>query len=163
LTITRFSVQESMSGLFEITIEALSPDDDLDLGSIVGRGAGFRVSTSVKNPLVGQRAWTGVVCAMELLHSEPTGASTYGLRLVPDLWLLTQRRNHRIFQHFSIPDIVKKIFGEWHIQPTWKIDEGTYAKLEMRVQYGESDFAFVSRLLEEAGIAYWFADEKGKS
>ncbi len=83
------------------------------------------------------------------------------MRLVPALWLLTQRRNHRIFQHLSIPDIVSRLLAEWNIDPTWKIDRGSYPKLEYKVQSGETDYHFFARLLEEAGISFRFADVDG--
>ena len=66
--------------------------------------------------------WTGVCSHIEQVQAETTGLSTYHLRIVPTLWLLTQRRNHRIFQHLSIPDIVDKLLAEWGIHPTWRID-----------------------------------------
>src|SRR5690606_7312359 len=50
---------------------------------------------------------------------------------------------------------------EWSIQHKWAIDRGAYPRLEYRVQYGESELVFLSRLLEEAGIAYTFPDEDG--
>src|SRR6185369_743987 len=69
-----------------------------------------------------------------------------------------ERRNYRIYQHLSIPDIVDKLLKEWSVQPVWKIERATYPKLEYKVQYGESDYAFLCRLLEEAGIAFTFPD-----
>jgi type VI secretion system secreted protein VgrG len=78
----------------------------------------------------------------EQVQAEPTGLSTYYLRIVPTLWLSTQRRNHRIYQHISIPDIIDKLLGEWSIKPVWQIDRGSYPKLEYKVQYGESDYSF---------------------
>jgi type VI secretion system secreted protein VgrG len=95
---------------------------------------------------------------MEQVQAEPTGLSTYYLRIVPPLWLLTQRRNYRVFQHLSIPDITDKLLGEWSISSKWHISRGEYPKLEYKVQYGESDYAFLSRLWEEAGIAFTFPD-----
>jgi type VI secretion system secreted protein VgrG len=170
LSVRRFSVHEGMSNLFGVSMWARSPNDDIDLESIVGKPASFRLGSGVVHLDRGDRRWSGVCSSMELIQVETTsaavglGLATYFLRIVPRLWLLGQRRNHRMFQHLSIPDIVDKILAEWQIQPTWKIDRPQYPALELRIQYGESDFAFVSRLLEEAGIAYYFHDaEKGPS
>jgi type VI secretion system secreted protein VgrG len=87
------------------------------------------------------------------------GLTTYDLTIVPTLWRLTQRRGNRLFQHISIPDIVTRLLGEWGIVHAWQIEAKRHPKLELRTQYDETDFAFVSRLLEEAGISFYLVDE----
>ncbi|WP_437927879.1 type VI secretion system tip protein TssI/VgrG [Sorangium sp. So ce291] len=162
LSVRRFSVREAISALFEIDVVARSPNDDLDLEAFVGRPAVLRIEHGLKHAVHGRRHFRGVCSYMEQVQAESTGLSTYHLRIVPALWLLTQRRNHRIFQHLSAPEIVGKLLAEWGIEPVWKVQKVPYPKLEYRVQYGESDFDFLSRILEEAGIAYAFPDEGGK-
>lgn len=163
LSVRRFSVHEELSSLFSISIWARSPNEDIDLAAIVGKPAGFRVVSGLKfASLGGGRVWTGICNHMELVQSEPTGLSTYYLRIVPKLWFLSQRTNNRIFQRASIPDIVDQVLSEWQIEPTWKIDRPSYPKFEYRVQYGESDYAWLSRLLEEAGISFGFVDNEKK-
>jgi type VI secretion system secreted protein VgrG len=163
LSVRRFAVREHVSGLFDISVLALSPNHSVDLASIVGKPASLRVASGLPfAALGGARYWTGVCWSMELIEVEPTGLSTYDLRIVPELWRLGQRTNYRIFQHLSIPDIVDGILTEWSIEPAWKIDRAGYPKLEYRVQYGETDLGFMSRLLEEAGIAYTFPDDPTK-
>ena len=161
LAVRRFTVHESVSNLFTVSVWARSPDSGLDLESIVGQPASFRAVGGWKYAaLGGTRYWSGVCSFIEQIQAEPTGASTYSLKIVPRLWLLTQRRNNRIFQHLSIPDIVDKILKEWSITPVWKIERGKYPKLEYKVQYAESDYALLARLLEEAGIAFTFPDDE---
>jgi type VI secretion system secreted protein VgrG len=81
---------------------------------------------------------------------------TFEIELRPSLYALTHRADHRVFQKKSIPDIVKLIFEEANITPVeWKLDR-THGIRELIVQYGESTLDFVSRLLEEAGIFYYF-------
>jgi len=163
LEVRRFSVHEAVSSLFTASVWARSRFPNLDLESLVGKGASLRVASSYKwARLGGARLWTGVCSYIEQVQAEPTGLSTYSMRIVPKVWLLTQRRNYRIFQHLSIPDIVDKLLAEWAIEPAWKVDRGKYPKLEYKVQYGESDYAFMSRLLEEAGIAFTFPDDDAK-
>ncbi|HSN97796.1 MAG TPA: phage late control D family protein, partial [Candidatus Nanopelagicales bacterium] len=163
LSVRRFAVSERLSEPFQISILARSPNEDIDLDSIVGKPALFRITSGVTGALVGSRLWTGVCSAMRQVRVEPAGLSTYALTLVPSLWLLTQRRGNRLYQHLSIPDIVDRLLGEWQIEPVWRVDRGRYPKLELRVQYGETDHAFFCRLLEEAGITFLFEDdfEKG--
>jgi type VI secretion system secreted protein VgrG len=162
--VRQFAVRESVSSPFIIHLIVRSPDPSLDLGAIVGQGATFRVRAGyarVKDG--GARSWSGVVANAEQTEAlqEATrgeGLSTYAIQMVPSLWLLTQRRGNRIYQHLSIPDIVSKLLGEWAISPEWRIEGGAYPKLEYKVQYAESDYDFMSRLLEEAGIAFTFAE-----
>jgi type VI secretion system secreted protein VgrG len=156
LSVRRFTVDESLMDPFRVSIVARSPLDDLDLGSIVGRPARFRIVSGLLFALEGARLWTGVCSAMDQTRVEPTGLSTYELTIVPTLWLLTQRRNNRLFQHVAIPDIVARVLAEWGIEPVWRIRRDRYPKLELRVQYGETDHDFVRRLLEEAGITLSF-------
>jgi type VI secretion system secreted protein VgrG len=162
LSVRRFTVEEALNTPFTVSLWTLSANDALDLDAIVGKAASFRLDTENNAaPLGGARRWTGVCSYIEQTQAEPTGLSTYFLRIVPELWLLTQRRGYRVFQHVNIPDIVDKILGEWSITPVWKIERARYPKLEYRVQYGESDYDLVARLLEEAGIALIYTDARG--
>jgi len=147
-----FSVRERISEPFEMSVVALSSNHDVDLESVVGRGAGLIIPGSL-----GVFGWTGVCAHMEQLELETSdaGRSTYFLRIVPSLWLLTQRRSYRIFQHMDTKDIVRKVLDEYRVQVQFELIDPP-PKLEYRVQYGETDYAFVSRLLEEAGISYYF-------
>ncbi|AKT42887.1 type VI secretion system Vgr family protein [Chondromyces crocatus] len=159
LSVRRFSAQESVSSLFTVSIWARSENAEIDLEAIVGKPASLSIVHGVAHIAgMGARQWQGVCAYAEQIQAEPTGLSTYYLRIVPRLYLLTQRRNYRVFQHLNIPDIVEKLLGEWNIEHVWKADRGRCPKLEYKVQYGETDHAFVSRLLEEAGIAFVFAD-----
>jgi type VI secretion system secreted protein VgrG len=157
LHVRRFTVVEAASALFEITLTARSPDPDIDLEATVGQPAWFRIDDGGM-----ARIWSGVCRSLRQTAAEETGLSTYEVTIVPRLWLLTQRRNYRIFQHLSIPEIAVELLREWHIEPVWKIDSTQYPKLPQRVQYGESDHAFLSRLLEEAGISYFFEGDLEK-
>jgi type VI secretion system secreted protein VgrG len=157
LSARRFSIKEALSTLFEIQVLAVSSDGDLDLASIVGHPAWFRIDAAGT-----LRLWSGLCRRMQQIGVEPDGLSTYELTIVPSLWLLTQRRNHRIFQHESVPGIVRGLLAERGLETFWKIDEEAYPRLPQRVQYGESDYAFMSRLLEEAGISFSFTNDPEK-
>lgn len=148
LSVRSFSVVEELSTPFDISIVARSPDEDIDLDAIVGHGAGFKVASSL--------SWSGIVQFAEQVDVEPDGLSTYFVRIVPAPSRMLLRRNNRIFQHLSVPDIVKKLLGDWEIEPVIELDAGAFPKLDYRVQFGETDFVFFSRLLEEAGISYHF-------
>ena len=156
LSVRSFRVEEGLNAFFTVAITARSVDPDLDLTSFVGQDAAFFLAGGVER----QRRWTGVCSRMEQVRVEPAGLSTYDLTIMPRLWFLTQRRNHRIFQHQSIPSILQRLLAEWGIEPVWNLDRGQYPGLELRIQYGESDYAFLSRLVEEAGITFFFVDQR---
>jgi type VI secretion system secreted protein VgrG len=157
LSVRRFSVREAVSELYVVSVWARSPSQDIDLETIVGQQASFHIQNG-RSSVKPDPSWDGICSHFELVQTEPTGLATYFLRIVPSLWLLTQRRDHRVFQHLSIPDIIDAVLADWSVSAAWKIDRGKYPKLEYKVQYDETDFDFVRRLLEEAGIAFTFPD-----
>jgi type VI secretion system secreted protein VgrG len=154
LDVRHFSIHEAMNDLFEVSVLAVSTDDNIDLDSVVGKGAAFKIETG--NPLAPVRVWAGVVAHMAQVHAEAApGVSTYQIQIAPMLWRTALRRNSRIFQHMTTPDIVKSVLAEWQITPVMKL-QAAYPAHEYCVQYAETDLAFISRLLEDAGISYSF-------
>lgn len=158
LSVRHFKTEERMFDLFVVTVVALSPNEDIDLDSIVGKPAALYISAGTVHLMRDGRRLAGLCSHMEQLRPEVKGLSTYQLRIVPVLWQLTQRRNHRTFQHMSVPEIVDHLLDEWRIERTWAVDRKHHPKLELRVQYGETDYDFFLRMLEEAGIAFYFED-----
>jgi len=158
LDIRHSTVVERLSEPFFVHLIAVSPSADLDPGEYVGRDASFAIDTGSQ----GVRAWSGLVSSFELTDVEEGGLSTYELTLTPRLLLLDYRSNCRIFQRQSAVDIAQKILGEWGIEAALRIGED-HKKLEYRVQYHETDLAFLSRILSEAGISFFFEGESGKS
>lgn len=159
--VREFTVHERMSQLFEVRLVALTDNANVDFESIVGQKAKFVMHHG--QGLGAQRIWTGICNELEQLTVEESGLSSYHIAIVPTLWLATQRRNHRMFQQLSEPDIVVKMLSEWGVEPTLKIDKAAYKKRKYRVQYAETDFAFISRMLEDAGISFYFESQDGES
>jgi type VI secretion system secreted protein VgrG len=161
----RFSIHEALNRCFEVTLIARSGEHDIPTEKVVGLDASFRLDNGLAHGAEPARSWTGVCSHFEQLRPErrlpgqsQKGESTYLLRISPNLWLTHHRRTHRIFLKKSIPEIVQEVLKGWEITPTMKLTRPAdyYKKLENVVQYGESDFDFVSRLLESAGINYYF-------
>jgi type VI secretion system secreted protein VgrG len=157
LTVRAVDIVEGLSMPFEVALVATSPDADLDFERL----AGAEATCTVDYGSLGKRAFSGLLAHVELTESEPAGLSTYALRIVPRLWLLSQRRGHRIFQHQTALDVARALLAEWKIELTTKVTEEELATHEVRVQYGETDLDLLDRLLEEAGIAYYFDDQRG--
>ncbi len=159
--VREFTVNERMSQLFEVRLVALTDNPNVDFEAIVGQKATFVMHHG--QGFGAQRIWTGICNELEQLAVEETGLSSYHIAIVPSLWLATQRRNHRMFQQISEPDIVVKMLEEWGVEPVLKIDKAAYKKRKYRVQYAESDFAFISRMLEDAGITFYFEQQGGET
>ena len=102
------------------------------------------------------RHFSGICCRFSQGNRD-NDFTEYQAEIVPHLWLLTRRSQSRIFQQMSVPDILKKVLTG--IKATYEID-GHFEKRDYCVQYRESDFAFVSRLMEEEGIFYFFRHTK---
>jgi type VI secretion system secreted protein VgrG len=86
----------------------------------------------------------------------------YRATLRPWFWLLTRTSNCRIFQQKTIPEIIKQVFRDHGFSDFEDALSESYPSWEYLVQYRESDFDFVSRLLEQAGIYYFFKHESGR-
>lgn len=154
LSVREFEVEESISQLFRARVVCVSTQEDYDLSTLCGARLEFQLSGHV------ERAWRGICAEAEFLRVSEAGdgLATYEVILVPTMWRLTQRVQNRLFQHESIPTIVTQILKEWSIEHQWLIDTAKYPPLELRTQYGEPDFSFVSRLLEEVGLSFHFID-----
>lgn len=153
--IREVSIEDGLSQVFSIHIVAVSTNPAVDFEAIIGRGA--TVSIQVGEAIHGTESppqWTGLVSEIHQIRSEDTGLSTYRLTIVPRLWLLTQRTNCRVFQQMSDLDVVRAILAEWGIEPEVQVTRPGKTR-KYRVQYQESDHAFISRLLEAAGITYF--------
>jgi type VI secretion system secreted protein VgrG len=162
-----FLGSEGVSRLFEFTLELACPDDpDVKAQDIVGQKVGFRIvdgadiesaDASPDRHFHGRvkRFWAGEV------HDD--GSRSYRVEVVPWLWFLTKRSDCRVFQQKTVIEIVEQVFSDAGFSDFEKSSVlETYPKLEYCVQYRETDFDFVSRLLEENGILYFFRCEKDK-
>ncbi len=87
--------------------------------------------------------------------------TSYFLELRPWLWMLSLTRNSRIFQELSVPEILEEVFGAAGFSDFKNSLQGSYDPRIYCVQYQESDLDFVSRLMEDEGIFYYFQHEEG--
>jgi type VI secretion system secreted protein VgrG len=154
LDVRHFGVQDGLAQIFNVTLTAVSKNANIDFDAIVGKEASFKIRGSAS-----AREWHGLCSNFLQVGVDEAGASTYQITIVPTLWLLTQRRNHRIFQQMSEIEIVQKLLGEWGIAPDMKLDASQYKKRKYKVQYAETDFDFIARSLEDVGVTFYFAQE----
>lgn len=153
LVLTGFEGVEAMSRLFSYRLEMVSSDEAILPEKIIGQS----VSVAVGPP--DDRRWfNGIVRTWEMGGDFGRDYRRYTAELVPKLWLLTRRTNLRIFQGLTTPDILKKVMTGFDVD--WKLLE-SYNKRNYCTQYRETDFDFVSRLMEEEGILYYFVHAEG--
>lgn len=169
--VRHFAVQDGINTLFSVDLVVVCENPAVDFEATIGAKASFRISGAGEGPGAiggesGQedgtgRTWSGVIADIAHLHAPDTGLSTYGIRIAPMLWLLTQRTNCRAYQEKSDLEVVLEILREWGLTAESRCED-TYKPRKYRLQYQESDFAFMSRLLEEAGINYMLEPRGGE-
>ncbi len=150
-----FSGEESLNGLGTFSLNGHSATALALDGAMASHLTAALHHDDMQRPL-------DALCAeIRQLPADAT-AERYSLTLSPWLWWLTLARNNRVFQNQTTSDIVTGIFqahgfNDFEVKLT-----GSYGPREYCVQYGETDFSFVSRLLEEEGIFYFFTHDAGK-
>jgi type VI secretion system secreted protein VgrG len=152
LLLQAFEGEELISGLFEFRVDMESEHGDLDFTSVVGQSVTITGADKDGN----QRNFNGIVARMV-----QSGLS-YHFEVRPKLWELTLASDNRIFQAKSVPEIVKQVLQEQGVTDVKDALTGTYDQRDYCVQYRETCFDFISRLMEEEGIFYFFQHEAGK-
>ena len=167
LDVLAFQGEERLSQPFSFCVEFTSSDHDIGAGQMLGQRADFSLhaaahdlpvampwdSAPTRQPL---RTLHGVITAFKRL-SGSNDEARYQITLRPRLALLERGRQYRIYQHQSVPEIVESVLRSRHGfegQDFLFNLVRKYPKREQVMQYGESDLAFISRLLADVGI--WF-------
>ena len=143
---------EYFSRPFELKIDMLSEHGEVDLLPHLGKPA---VTTVMEDGKI-LRYFHGILVDAELIEQNEDQSAIYRLTLRPRAWLHQQGRNFRIFQNEAVKEIVLEVLKGNGIAADPDNLKGGKRQRSYCVQYGESDFAFVSRLLEEEGIYYYY-------
>ncbi|MCC5986218.1 MAG: type VI secretion system tip protein VgrG [Pararhodobacter sp.] len=146
-----FSGHEAISELFEFTIDMVAEDDAIDPGKLLGQS----LTLNIKKPDDSKRHISGMVRHFSRGMPYGIGLRHYRAIIVPQFWLTTLRRDFRIFQEKSVQDIIKELLGEARISPRLRAVGGTTVRTYC-TQYDETTFNFLSRLMEEEGLYYFF-------
>src|ERR1035441_9824794 len=143
---------DGISRLFEFHAQLLATaDTSIDPKALIGS----KVSVAIAlNDAPGSRWVNGIVASFEQ-SSGNVEFDVYHARIVPSLWQLTLSANCRVFQNMTVMDIVKKVIGGYGLSLADQTS-ASYKPLDYCTQYDESDFHFISRILEQSGIFYWF-------
>jgi type VI secretion system secreted protein VgrG len=157
LLLQGFSGHEGISRLFSFHLDLLSDNNAISFQDIVGQNVTISVTLADQTP----RYFNGFVSRFAQSGSDAR-FTHYQMEVVPWLWFLTRNANCRIFQNMTIPAIVQQVFSDRGFTSFKSFLAGSYSPREYCVQYRETDFNFVSRLMEQYGIFYFFKHENGK-
>ncbi len=157
LLIRAATVTEHLGQPFEIEIDLLSPDESVDFDKLLGKGA----TVSVQLDSGEKRHFHAIIAGFSQLGRLGRYVA-YRARAVPWLWFLTRTANCFIFQTKTAPDIIKEIFRKHGFTDIKDSLTRTYRVRDYCVQYRETDFNFVQRLMEEEGIYYYFQHTESK-
>lgn len=149
LRVASFRGRERLSHpyAFDVVVTSWHADEPDLLESAMGQPARLQIH--------GARAVRGVIRRCESAALDAQGRATYKIRLVPRLASLKHRRNTRIFQDQTTPEVVSAVLDEAGVPHRWDTQQA-YAARSYCVQYEETDLEFVQRLLAEVGIFYSF-------
>ncbi len=156
LLLEGFTGTESVSAPFEFEARLVSENPAIDLKPLLRTPAVI----SLELPEGKTRYIHGIFNRLVQLDRGQNLVSYVGT-LCPSIWFLGLRADCRIFQNLTVPEIVGQVLKDRGIEFKTKLN-GAYEKREYCVQYRESDLNFISRLLEEEGIFYFFEHARNK-
>ncbi|MGC8115146.1 type VI secretion system tip protein VgrG [Metapseudomonas otitidis] len=157
LLLDRLDGHDELGRLFDYELELVSEDHNLQLDALLGKPMGVSVELSDGS----QRYFHGI--AARCSQSSGTGQfAGYHVTLRPWLWLLSRTSDCRIFQNKTVPEIVKQVFRDLGFSDFEDALTRSYREWEYCVQYRETSFEFVSRLMEQEGIYYYFRHEQSR-
>jgi len=148
---------EELGRLFSYELQLHSLDNAIDLNQLLGKP----MCLSLQLDGGGERHFHGIVARCSQNVDQGQFAS-YQVTLRPWLWLLTRTSDCRIFQNLTIPQIIKQVFRDLGFSDFEDALSRPYREWEYCVQYRETSFDFVSRLMEQEGIYYFFRHEQGR-
>lgn len=167
---------ETLSEVYAYVIDCVTPADaampetsaaNLDLKAMVGKELTVTVQLDGVAPVLnsgGQlpsddsaaqftREISGIVASASF-EGQSNRQSHYRLTMKPWIHVAVHRSDYRIFQNRTVVEIVEEVLGAYPYSYDMRLGS-QYPKLVYQVQYGETDLAFIQRLMQEHGI-YWF-------
>ncbi|HZW14399.1 MAG TPA: type VI secretion system Vgr family protein [Noviherbaspirillum sp.] len=152
LVVERFSGREGMSDLFRFDVDCLATAAHFELKALVGEEVSLRMMLSGG----GSRAFHGIVTRARQLGADG-GLARYSLTLEPWMHALTLRRDSFVFQDKTVLEIISDVLSDYP-SANYRFDvKAELPKRSLTIQYRESDYAFIQRLLAEEGLNFYFS------
>ena len=154
---------ERISTLFDYRLELITENVEVDLDNILGKDITVQLDYTPSDYVSpgSSRYFHGIVASCGLISSTDSFMH-YEFSVRPWLWFLTRTADCRIFQETSVPDIIEQVLSESGFSDYEVNLSGSYETWRYCVQYRETDYNFLSRLMEQEGIYYYFKHENGK-
>jgi type VI secretion system VgrG family protein len=155
--VLNIDVQEEMSDLFRIGLSLWLDNPEVAIQPMLRQPAEITITWEDK-----EKTYHGIVANIRQTEAGRIGTvdqeyGHYAVEVVPNLWTLSHLTNCRIFQNLPVDQIVTKVLGERCPTQQYEMKlQKSYEPREYCVQYRETDLAFISRLMEEEGIFYYF-------
>lgn len=157
LLLAGFTGHEAISRLFGFQLDLLSDQGPIDFSGIIGKNVTISVTQADDTP----RYFNGMVS--QFAQSGADARFThYQMEVVPWTWMLTRYADCKIFHNKKVNEVIEQVFSDRGFQDYTLLLNGDYSPMEYCVQYRETDFNFISRLMEQNGIFYFYQHEMGK-
>lgn len=156
LLLVGFSGQEGLSQLFSFHLDLIAENHrvkEVAFDKLLSQPITVRMNLPKKEQ---ERYFNGICSRLTQGESDET-VTSFSMQIVPCFWLLTRRAQSRIFQHLTVPEILKKVLDGLDVR--FELP-GKWEQRDFCVQYRETDFNFACRLMEEEGIYYFFEHKK---
>ena len=158
LLVSSLMGQEAISSLFYFTLELLSErPEEVTTETVFGR----KVTIQLRLRDDTSRFFNGFVSRFALRGTDER-FTQYQFQVVPWTWFLSKRTDCRIFQDKTVPEIIEEVFSEINVSDFRSDLTRSYTKWDYCVQYRETDLQFISRLMEQEGIFYFFEHQRGR-
>ena len=158
LLLAGFSGTEAISSLFSFHLELLTTQTTpIAFTSIIGKNVTLSIVQADNTP----RYFNGLVSRFAA-GALTDGFTRYHMEMVPWTWMLTRYADCRIFHNKTVHDVLQQVFSDRGFTDFKLSLNGTYSPMEYCVQYRETDFNFISRLMEQNGIFYFYQHQEGK-
>ncbi len=166
LRIVSFQADFTLNQLYCVEVEVKAESPSLNPKDFLNKEAEFVLKCG--SDLSQNRKFGGIITRFSQgrtrhgnLKSAKKRVYLYHIRIQPKLFLLTRNSRSKVYQEMTVRDIVAKLLDDHGVDSEWHI-QGALPEREYVVQYEESDYSFISRLLEDEGIAFFFDLEEGK-
>ena len=157
LLFRQMTAREELGRLSEFHLDLLSENETIKMEDVLGK----KITVKMALREGGERFFNGYVSRFAQIE-RVQGLAHYEATLKPWLWFLTRTADCRIFQDKTIPEIIKEIFRDHGFSDFKESLNRSYKPKVYCVQYRETDFNFVSRLMEQEGMYYFFEHEDDK-